>query len=142
MTGPYDDIISLPHHVSATRPHMTAGDRAAQFSPFAALTGYDAAIKETARLTDKKLELDESMKDVLSRRLQIIADWMKKRPEISITYFQPDMKKSGGAYVTAIGTVKKIDEYERIVIMTDGTAIPIDEIISIDGRIFESVSDG
>ncbi|HBR07880.1 MAG TPA: hypothetical protein DD735_03155 [Clostridiales bacterium] len=142
MTGPYDDIIHLPHHVSATRPHMTAGDRAAQFSPFAALTGYDAAIKETARLTDKKLELDESMKDVLSRRLQIIADWMKKRPEISITYFQPDMKKSGGAYVTAIGTVKKIDEYERIVIMTDGTAIPIDEIISIDGRIFESVSDG
>ena len=142
MTGPYDDIINLPHHVSATHPPMTAGDRAAQFSPFAALTGYDAAIKETARLTDKKLELDESMKDVLSRRLQIIADWMKKRPEISITYFQPDMKKSGGAYVTAIGTVKKIDEYERIVIMTDGTAIPIDEIISIDGRIFESVSDG
>ncbi|MPM28196.1 hypothetical protein SDC9_74715 [bioreactor metagenome] len=142
MTGPYDDIISLPHHVSATRPHMTAGDRAAQFSPFAALTGYDAAIKETARLTDKKLELDESMKDALSRRLQIIADRMKKRPEISITFFQPDMKKSGGAYVTAIGTVKKIDEYERIVVMTDGTAIPIDEIISIDGRIFESVSDG
>jgi len=121
---------------------MTAGDRAAQFSPFAALTGYDAAIKETARLTDKKLELDESMKDALSRRLQIIADRMKKRPEISITFFQPDMKKSGGAYVTAIGTVKKIDEYERIVVMTDGTAIPIDEIISIDGRIFESVSDG
>lgn len=142
MTGPYDDIISLPHHVSATRPHMTAGDRAAQFSPFAALTGYDAAIKETVRLTDKKLELDESMKDALSRRLQIIADRMKKRPEISITFFQPDMKKSGGAYVTAIGTVKKIDEYERIVVMTDGTAIPIDEIISIDGRIFESVSDG
>ena len=142
MKNEYDDIINLPHHVSKTRPPMKAIDRAAQFSPFAALTGYDAAIKETARLTDKKLELDESMKDALSRRLQIIADWMKKRPEISITFFQPDMKKSGGAYVTAIGTVKKIDEYERIVIMTDGTAIPIDEIISIDGRIFESVSDG
>ncbi|NLU24171.1 MAG: YolD-like family protein [Clostridiales bacterium] len=142
MTGPYDDIIHLPHHVSATRPHMTAGDRAAQFSPFAALTGYDAAIKETARLTDKKLELDESMKDTLSKRLQIILSQIKERPEVSITYFQPDMKKSGGAYVTAIGTVKKIDEYERIVVMTDGTAIPIDEIIRIDGKIFESISDG
>jgi hypothetical protein len=121
---------------------MTAGDRAAQFSPFAALTGYDAAVKETARLTDEKLELDESMKEALSGRLQIIADRMKERPGISITYFQPDTKKSGGAYVTAIGTVKKIDEYERVVIMTDGTAIPIDEIININGRIFEAVIDG
>lgn len=142
MTGPYDDIINLPHHVSATHPPMTAGDRAAQFSPFAALTGYDAAIKETARLTDEKLELDESMKEALSGRLQIIADRMKECPGISITYFQPDTKKSGGAYVTVIGTVKKIDEYERIVVMTDGTAIPIDEIISINGRIFESEFDG
>ena len=132
MTKTYDDIIHLPHHVSATHPHMSAIDRAAQFSPFAALTGYDAAIKETARLTDKRVELDESMKAALSNKLQMIADRLKEHPEIAITYFQPDAKKNGGAYVTVINTVKKIDVYERIVVMTDGKVIPIDEIISID----------
>lgn len=132
MTKTYDDIIHLPHHVSATHPHMAAIDRAAQFSPFAALTGYDAAIKETARLTDKRVELDESMKDALSNNLQMIADRPKEHPEIAITYFQPDAKKNGGAYVTVINTVKKIDVYERIVVMTDGIVIPVDEIISID----------
>ena len=139
MTGAYDDIINLPHHVSTTRPHMTAIDRAAQFSPFAALTGYDTAIKETARLTDERIELDESTKDALSDKLQIIADRLKEHPKIAITYFQPDAKKTGGAYVTATSTAKKIDEYERVVVMTDGTAIPIDEIISIDGQIFETL---
>ncbi len=132
MTKTYDDIIHLPHHVSATHPHMSAIDRAAQFSPFAALTGYDAAIKETARLTDKRVELDESMKDALSNNLQMIADRLKEHPEIAITYFQPDAKKNGGAYVIVINTVKKIDVYKRIVVMTDGIVIPVDEIISID----------
>lgn len=132
MTKTYDDIIHLPHHVSATHPHMAAIDRAAQFSPFAALTGYDAAVKETARLTDKRVELDESMKEALSNNLQMIADRLKEHPEIAITYFQPDAKKNGGAYVTVINTVKKIDVYERIVVMTDGKVIPVDEIISID----------
>ena len=132
MTKTYDDIIHLPHHVSATHPHMSAIDRAAQFSPFAALTGYDAAIKETARLTDKRVELDESMKDALSNNLQMIADRLKEHPEIAITYFQPDAKKNGGAYVIVINTVKKIDVYKRIVVMTDGIVITVDEIISID----------
>lgn len=132
MTKTYDDIIHLPHHVSATHPHMSAIDRAAQFSPFAALTGYDAAIKETARLTDKRVELDESMKAALSNKLQMIADRLKEHPEIAITYFQPDAKKNGGAYVTVINTVKKIDVYKRIVVLTDGIVIPVDEIISID----------
>ena len=139
MKKTYDDIINLPRHVSVTHPHMSAIDRAAQFSPFAALTGYDAAIKETARLTDEKIELDKYTKDDLSARLQIMADRIKEYPEIAITYFQPDAKKNGGAYVTSISTAKKIDEYERVVVMTDGTAIPIDEIISIDGQIFESM---
>ncbi len=139
MKTAYDDIIHLPHHISATRPHMSAIDRAAQFSPFAALTGYDAAVKETARLTDRRVELDEYLKDALSDRLQIIADRIQEHPEIAITYFQPDAKKNGGAYVTAAGTAKKIDEYERVVVMTDGTAIPIVEIISIDGQIFENM---
>jgi hypothetical protein len=118
---------------------MLAIDRAAQFSPFAALTGYGDAIKETARLTGERVELDEYMKDVLSVRLQIIADQLKEHPEIAITYFQPDEKKNGGAYVTVIGRAKKIDEYERVVVMTDGTRVPIDEIASIDGQIFETM---
>ena len=139
MTKAYDDIINLPHHVSTTRPRMIAIDRAAQFSPFAALTGYDSAIKETARLTDERVELDEYVKDTLSDRLQIIADRIKEHPEIAITYFQPDAKKNGGAYVTDVSSAKKIDEYERVIVMTDGTQIPIDEIISIDGQIFESM---
>ena len=142
MTRSYDDIIRLPHHVSLKHPHMTNIDRAAQFSPFAALTGYDAAIKETARLTVEKVELNEDIKDALSDRLQIIAERIKEHPEITITYFQPDAKKNGGAYATSIGTVQKIDEYDRIVVMTDGTAIPIDEIISIDGPIFETMYNG
>ena len=139
MTNSYDDIINLPHHVSATRPQMSAIDRAAQFSPFAALTGYNAAIKEAARLTDERIELDECIKNALSDRLKIIAARIKEHLEIVVTYFQPDAKKNGGVYVTAISTVKKIDEYERVVVMTDGTAIPIDEIISIDGQMFETM---
>ncbi len=141
MRGAYDDIINLPHHVSATRLHMAAIDRAAQFSPFAALTGYDAAIKETARLTDERIELDEYSKDALREGLQIFADRIQEHPEIAITYFQPDAKKDGGAYVTAAGTAKKIDEYQRIVVMSDGTVIPIDYIISMDGEMFEVLND-
>lgn len=139
MTKTYDDIIHLPHHVSTTHPHMAVGDRAAQFSPFAALTGYDAEIKETARLTDERVEMDEYMKDVLSDKLRIILDRIKENPQIEITYFRPDEKKNGGSYVTATGTVKKIDEYERIVVMTGDTEISIDEISSIEGHIFETM---
>jgi hypothetical protein len=139
MTEEYDDIIHLPHHVSASRPHMTAIDRAAQFSPFAALTGYGAAIKETARLTDERIEPDEYIKCALNERLQILIDRMREHPEITITYFQPDAKKNGGVYVAAGGTAKKIDEFERVVVMSNGTVIPIDEIISIDGQIFELI---
>lgn len=136
----YDDIILLQHHVSKTRPHMAAIDRAAQFSPFAALTGHSAAVKETARLTDAKVELDENMKDILGNRMQIIADRLKEQPEIEVTYFQPDSRKNGGSYITTIGMVKKIDEYEHTIVMIDGTTIPIDEIVNIDGEIFETMT--
>jgi uncharacterized protein (UPF0248 family) len=140
MTGEYEDIINLPRHVSKKRPPMAVIDRAAQFSPFAALTGYDAAIKETARLTDERIELDEYTKDALNDRLQIILERIKEQPEIAITYFQPDIMKSGGSYVTAASAAKKIDEHKRIVIMTDGTNIPIDEIVGIEGAIFEALN--
>lgn len=135
MINPYDDIINLPHHTSTSRPHMSAHDRAAQFSPFAALTGYDAAITETGRLTDKRVELDEYRKADLNERLCKIQDQIDEQPEVSITYFQPDKKKSGGAYITVTGCVKKIDAYERTVVMQDDTNIPIDGIFEIEDEI-------
>lgn len=141
MTGEYKDILNLPRHVSNTHPPMAAIDRAAQFSPFAALTGFDAAIKETARLTDEKIALDEYSSNTLSDRLQIIAERIAQQPQIAITYFQPDIMKSGGSYVTVTGAAKKIDEYKRIVMMIDGTMIPIDEIVGIEGAIFETLNE-
>jgi hypothetical protein len=136
MKGPYDDIINLPHHVSKTHPRMPSIDRAAQFAPFAALTNYEAAVKETARLTDKRAELSEYAKEALSMRLELIANQLHEGPEVSITYFEPDSKKAGGSYITASGRVKKIDDYSLLVIMTDDTKIPIKEIIEIEGEIF------
>ncbi|MHB1455187.1 MAG: YolD-like family protein [Saccharofermentanales bacterium] len=136
MMNPYDDIINLLHHTSPSRPHMPTHDRAAQFSPFAALSGYGAAIIETGRLTDKKVELDEYSKVDLNEKLSIIQDQIDDQPEVLITYFQPDRTKSGGAYITATGCVKKIDAYERMLVMQDGTKIPIDDIFEIDSELF------
>lgn len=136
MSGKYDDILNLPHHVSASRPHMPAADRAAQFAPFAALTGYDAAVRETARLTDARLELDEYEKEALNDKLRVLDENLESAPEVTITYFLPDGKKTGGAYVTASGAVKKIDGYERVVVLEDGGRIPIDEIAGIDSGLF------
>lgn len=132
MQNNYDDIIDLPHHVSATRPQMSMMDRAAQFSPFAALTGYDAAIKETARLTDQKIDLDDYEKEEINDKIQLITEHFGEDFEVVITYFQPDSRKAGGAYVDAVGIVKKIDEYDRVIILQDGKKIPIDDILDID----------
>ncbi|MEA4912552.1 MAG: hypothetical protein VB092_08105 [Oscillospiraceae bacterium] len=136
MSDKYDDIINLPHHQSATRPRMSMRDRAAQFSPFAALTGYGDAVKETARLTGERIELDDTEKEAISDRLQIIAEHISEHPEISVTYFLPDERKAGGEYVTVTGSVKKIDEYERVVVMADGYKLPIDEIADVEGPLF------
>ena len=141
MSQDYSDIINLPHHVSETRPHMSMRDRAAQFSPFAALSGYDAAVKETARLTDQREELDEEVKGKISERLNLIQENLTAAPVVEITYFVPDEHKEGGAYNTATGTVKKIDEFQRLVVLTDGAAVPIDEIIEINGAMFHSLDD-
>ncbi len=134
MTDQYDDIIHLPHHVSSTRPRMSAIDRAAQFSPFAALTGYDTSIKESARLTDARIELDDSQKEEIGEKLRLMTGQLDA--EIKITYFLPDTKKTGGKYVLAAGAVKKVDEYERMIIMGDGKQIPIDEVIDVDCDVF------
>ena len=132
MTDNYNDIINLPHHVSPTRPQMSMMDRAAQFSPFAALTGYDAAIKETGRLTDEKIELGEEELSILNMKFQLLVDSLDEEPEVNITYFKPDDRKAGGAYLTASGTVKKIDDFERIIFMENGTKIPMDDVLSIE----------
>lgn len=135
MTGAYDDIIDLPHPTSTKHPRMSAIDRAAQFSPFAALTGHDAAIRETARLTDRKIELDEDAKIELDRKLQIIAEHLPERPEVRITYFQADERKAGGSYEKIIGSIKKIDEFQRAVVFADGASIDIDDIIEIESTV-------
>lgn len=135
-THQYDDIIGLPHPVSATHPRMTMNERAAQFSPFAALTGYDAAIQETARLTSEKIEPDEDSKAALDTKQQLLLDRIGEQPEVTVTYFLPDERKHGGVYVTVTGNVKKIDAYERSMIMTDGTIIPLDDILEMESELF------
>lgn len=139
MIENYDDIINLPHHVSATRPQMPMSDRAAQFSPFAALTGYDAAIKETGRLTDEKIELDEENLKDLNMRFQMLIDHLKDEPEVTFTYFKPDERKAGGAYIEVTGTVKKVDDFERQIVMQNGMKMPMDDILNIEGEIFASL---
>lgn len=139
MNGKYDEIMGLPHHVSKTRPQMPMSDRAAQFAPFAALTGYDAAIKETGRLTDKRIELDVEALSALDMKYQLLMEALDEAPEVTITYFQPDERKAGGKYVSAVGTVKKIDDFERRITMRDGTRIPMDDVLSIDGELFSSL---
>ena len=136
----YDDIIDLPHHVSATRPRMSMIDRAAQFSPFAALTGYDAAIKETGRLTDEHIELSEESRAALDRKQQLLMDNLADRPRVSVTYFVPDERKSGGAYVTVTGQVKKIDEFARLLVLTDGVKIPLDDVLDLESGLFNNIS--
>lgn len=126
-----EDIISLPHPVSPRRKRMSMQERAAQFAPFAALTGFDDRIGEEARLTDARLELDECAKGVLDARLRRIAERIREKPEASVTYFVPDAKKKGGAYITASGGVKRIDPIERLILMADGTAIPLDDVYDI-----------
>ena len=132
----YNDIINLPHYQSKKRPHMSNYDRAAQFSPFAALTGHDEAIKETARLTDKQQELDEASKTMLNEKFSFIMEHIYDQPEITVTYFIPDTLKSGGMYVDFAGRVKKYDSLNRTLYFTDNTEIRVDDISEIESEIF------
>lgn len=138
----YEDIIHLPHHVSSQHPQMPLSERAAQFSPFAALTGYGAAIQETARLTDRKPEPSEGERERLDQRLALAAALQEDgtRPLISITYFIPDAKKSGGAFSTASGRIFKIDAYARQLILEDPEGnripVPLEQVLEIEGEVF------
>ena len=136
MNRKYNEIMGLPHHVSKTRPQMPMSDRAAQFAPFAALTGYDAAIKETGRLTDERIELDVEALSALDMKYQLLMEALDEAPEVTITYFQPDERKAGGKYASAVGAVKKIDDFERRITMQDGAKIPMDDVLSIEGELF------
>ncbi len=129
----YEDILYLPHHVSKQHPQMSLHDRAAQFAPFAALTAHGAAIRETARLTERKMELDENGKAMLDQRMQMIQEQLGAGicPEAEITYFVKDAAKEGGAYATVRGSICKIDEYSRTIVLAEGGRIAMDDVIEI-----------
>lgn len=131
----YDDIIRLPHHESTRHPRMSALDRAAQFLPFAALTGHAAAVRETARLTDTRIELDEIRKEELDLHLQLLREQLSQKPQVNITYYVPDARKDGGAYFTVTGTIQKIDENRHQVIMENGTVIPMNDLYEIESNL-------
>lgn len=135
MSGTYDDIINLPHHVSKKRPQMPRADRAAQFAPFSALVGYGAALVETARLTDRRIELEEDDRTALDRKQQKLMERIGERPEIAVTWFVPDARKDGGQYITTVGRLKRIDEVRRVMVLVDRTEIPLNDIFDIEAEI-------
>lgn len=131
MSQSYEDIINLPHPTSARHPRMPRMSRAAQFSPFAALTGHEAAIMETARLTDQKAELTEDRKAELDRTQKILLEHMAQQPEIAVTWFQPDERKEGGQYITTVGRLRRIDGTQRVLWLTSGDQISLDDVVEI-----------
>ena len=133
---PYADIIDMPHHVSKDRPHLSMHQRAAQFSPFAALVGYDEVIEETKRQTDLKRELDETEKAELDRKLNVIASRLTEKPIVEVEYFVPDKTKPGGEYVFKSGEVVKIQPMQKKLVLSDGTEIRIEDIADISGELF------
>ena len=136
---PYEDIVELPPHISKKHPQPTMMDRAARFAPFAAITGYEEMVLEEARVTEERMDLDEGALSLLNEKLNMIQEFIDEEPEIKITYFEPDKKKSGGAYVSVTGIVKRIDEYEHFVIMMDGKKISIEEIYGLESDLFYSL---
>lgn len=137
MSGKYDDILHLPHPTSVKHPRMPISERAAIFSPFAALTGHGDAIRETARLTEQKIELDEDTKAELDRRQAVLLEHIAEQPEVTVTWFQPDERKDGGAYITITGRLKKIDQVERALFLLDGSKIPLDDVAGIGSDYFQ-----
>ena len=141
MSGPYDDIINLPHPSSQRHPRMPIRDRAAIFSPFAALSGHGAAIAETARLAERRTELDEDTKAELDRRQAVLLAHIGEQPEVTVTWFRPDKKKDGGTYITTTGRLKKLDTVQRVLVLLDGTSIPLEDVAGLEGDIFQEFID-
>ena len=139
MSGRYDDIIDLPHPTPRRHPRMPIRERAAIFSPFAALSGHGAAIAETARLTERRMELDEDTKAELDRRQAVLLAHIGEQPEVTVTWFQPDERKDGGAYVTTTGRLKKLRELERLLVLADGTEIPLEDVVALESGIFQTL---
>lgn len=136
---PYEDIVNLPPHISKKHPQPSMMDRAARFAPFAAITGYEEMVLEEARVTEERIDLDEGALALLNEKLNMIQEFLDEEPEVTITYFEPDKKKSGGAYITITGIVKRIDEYEHLVIMKDGARIFIESIYDLQSELFYSL---
>ena len=134
----YEDIINLPHHTSKKHPRMSLEARSAQFAPFAALTGYDEVLIETARLTNERIEIDETIKAIIDSKLQVLKENIKDMPLATFMYFVPDSKKKGGKYVEKTGKVNKIDEYKNIIILENKEEIPVNEIIDVCGEIVKN----
>lgn len=135
----YEDMLNLPHHVSEKHPQMSMPERAAQFSPFAALTGYGDAVRETARLTDEFIDLDENSRESLDRKLAVLQEHLAERPVVTVLFFEPDDKKSGGAYQSVSGIIKKIDTFRHRLVMEDGQSLSMEYMIQLDGELFDDV---
>lgn len=133
----YDDILDLPRPISKKHPPMSLLNRAAQFAPFAALTGHEAAIREAERLTEEEVVSDENRKELLDFRLQVLQRHLGEEPEVTVTYFKPDDRKSGGAYETMTGAVKKVDEYKGELVFTDKRRVALAEVLWMEGRLFD-----
>lgn len=135
----YDDILDVPHHVSQVHPPMPMEKRAAQFSPFAALTGYEDAVLETERLTDSRIELDENQRETLEKRLQLLLDAKDRMPEVTLTWFVPDERKAGGRYVTRTGILRRFDSLARVLSLEDGTLIPADDVTEVSSEYLHAL---
>lgn len=133
---PYEDIVNLPPHISKKHPQPSMMDRAARFAPFAAITGYEEMVLEEARVTEEQIHLDEDAVALICEKINMIQEFIDEEPEVRITYFEPDKKKSGGAYITITGTPKRVDEYEQLLIMTDGKKIKFDSIYRLESDLF------
>lgn len=133
----YDDIINMEHHKSKKHPPMSLYARSAQFASFAALTGYEDAVRETAREVMERIEIDDELKNILDGKIQLLSEQINKKPEVIFTYFIPDLTKDGGIYISVTGVVRKIDTYNQNIILEDKTEIPINDILDISGEVFK-----
>ena len=133
---PYEDIVNLPRPISKKHPEPTMSDRAARFAPFAAIADYEEMVLEEARVTEERITLDENALTLLNEKLNILQEFPGKVPEVKVTYFEPDKKKSGGAYVTRQGTVKRIDSYKQLLVMSDDKKIPLEDICALESELF------